>query len=121
MLSRYGKSIEITDIPLSKRYVNVNSDNVNTSNNYYLKPYENVVEVDSSDIGADSIVYLPDVGEVAGLTFDVFTPDVGTATNKVEVMDKGGTQLGNDLDADNDYITVLSTGLHWRVLANSAA
>lgn len=120
MFNRYGKFIEQADMPLSKRVTFVDSDNVDASDDYYLKPHENVVVVDSSDIAADCIVYLPDVSLCAGMAFDVSTDDAGTATNKVELMDANGTQLGNDLDADNDYITVISTGRDWRVLANSA-
>ncbi len=119
---RRSKFIEIGDIPLSKRHVVVDSSNVNDSDNYQLSVSENVVEVDSSDIGAACQVYLPDVTVAAGIAFDIYTPDAGSAGNKVEVFDEsGGTQQGNDLDADGDYVTVISTGRHWRIMANSSA
>ncbi len=121
MFGKYGKHKEQTGIPWRERFVHIDSDNVNDSNNYYLSVNENVAEVDSSDIGANCIVYLPDPGECPGYMFDVFSPDVGTATNKVEVMDPQGNQFGNDLDADGDYITLISTGFKYRTLANSAA
>lgn len=118
---RRGKFIELADIPLSKRTVVVDSGKVNASNNYHLSLDENVVEVDSSDIGATCDIFLPDVAKAAGIAFDIFSPDCGDGSTVQVYEADESTQVGNDFDTNDDYVTVISTGKHWRVLDNSSA
>lgn len=111
-LSRFR---DITHIPRSKRYAYKSADAT-------LEIFEQVVEVDSSD-GAVTIT-LPSVEEAAGMAYDISAPN--GVTNTVTVNDAGGTNMtttvgANALDADGDFMTVMSTGKAWRLIDNSAA
>lgn len=95
-------------IPRSKRYAWISSDTT-------LKITQQVVEVDTS--GGAVTVTMPNVEEAAGLGFDIHAPNgssdavtVNDATG-TSILDKGST---NTLDADDDYVTLVSTGQRWR-------
>jgi len=111
MFDRYGKFIENSDIPLNKRVKYVDDEDTT------LDIYENVCEVESGD-GTVTIT-LPDVGEAAGMVFDV-TATNGSTGNAVTVNDTTGSNVTSAaIAADGGFVTVVSTGMNWRVLAET--
>lgn len=103
---RRSKFIEIADMPLEKRTIFVSS-------NTTLELYENVVVADTS--GGAVTITLPDVGEAAGLTFDIEAPN--GSSDAVTVNDANGSNVASStISIDNGNVTVVSTGRNWRVV-----
>lgn len=115
MFSGLSRFRDNAHIPRPKRYAYKAADAT-------LEVYEQVVEVDSSS--AAVTITLPSVEEAAGMAYDISAPS--GVTNTVTVNDAGGTSMvtvvgANALDADDDFMTVVSTGKAWRLIDNSAA
>jgi len=108
MFDRRSKFIEHADIPLSKRIKYVDDEDTT------LELHENICIVDSGD-GTVTIT-LPDVSEAAGMAFDV-TASTGN-TNTVTVKDANGNDVTSSSTEDG-FMTVISTGMNWRTLANA--
>jgi len=112
MFDRRGKFIEIADVPFSKRFRHV--DNADAA----LELAENVVRV-SSDTAAVTIT-LPDVTEAAGLSYDVHA--LNGTTNAVTVNDAEGNNVtSSTISIDDGFVLVTSSGMNWRVLAETLA
>lgn len=86
-----------------------------------LTPRDRVVRVDSS-LGAGTI-YLPKVAECAGQIICILKSDSGT--NDVNIYDQDDSENWSDmknggtfdaLDAQNDYVVLLSDGRKWYIL-----
>jgi len=104
-LSRFRDNAHM---PRAKRYAYKSDDAT-------LEVYEQVVSVDSSS--AAITITMPSVEEAAGMAFDIDAPSGGS--NAVTINDAGGTSIldkgsTNTLDADDDYVTLVSTGKKWR-------
>lgn len=112
MLATYQKVKEVGDIPFAKRKKFIDNEDAT------LGVYENVAVV-SSDTSAVTVT-LPEVGEAEGQMFDVTALD--GATNAVTVNDAAGDNVTTStISAAGGFVTVISTGRNWRVLAESLA
>jgi len=115
MFASLARHKDNAHIPRAKRYAQKSADAT-------LEVYEQVVVVDSSS--AAVTITMPSVEEAAGMAYDIKAPN--GATNTVTVNDAGGTNMttvvsSNALDADDDFLTIMSTGQDWRLIDNSAA
>jgi len=63
---------------------------------------------------ADVTLTLPSVEATMGLIYDI--ESIANAGYDIILNDAVGTQVGDNLTTTDDYITVVSNGLGWRIL-----
>lgn len=107
LFGKLSNVVEIEQMPFSKRIKNVDDTDVT------LALYENIVRVEADD--ANVTVTLPDVGQAAGLAFDVKAVSTNSASNNVILNDATGSAV-NTMTADDDYLLVVSNGYEWRTI-----
>ncbi|KKN73945.1 hypothetical protein LCGC14_0395100 [marine sediment metagenome] len=90
----------------------------NTGSNgddYYIKPYENVVVVYNSASWTQDL-FLPRVAEAKGMILHIVVPDYGGGGTIYDNGDTLADWSDLNMNADNEYATLRCTGRQWIVL-----
>ena len=93
----------------------------NTDTTYQMRVSDTVlIVVSGTGEDATGIVTLPSLAEATGKTYFINAP-TGSTGDDVSVYEKEtGSELSTygDLDADDDFVYLLSDGQAWRVIAS---
>ena len=90
---------------------------------YQMKVTDQVVSATSTEADATGIVTLPSLAEAFGKFYYIEAP-TGASAGDISVYEKEtGAEISTygDLDADNDFVILFSTGKAWKVATNGVA
>ena len=90
---------------------------------YQMKPGDQLLVAVSSGADGVGIVTLPSVAEAAGRWYHIAAP-TGAAGGDISLYVKEtGAELATngDMDADNDYLLLFSTGKAWLTIVDGVA
>lgn len=94
------------------KYINNTAANGTT---YRIKPYETLVIVDNDSSYTQSL-YLPYVGESAGMILTIVFPDYGGGGTVADNDDSLSDWSDLTNNADNEYCVLYNDGRGWKVL-----
>lgn len=94
-----------------------------TDATYQMKPGDQILYAVSSADDGVAIVTLPSVAEAAGRWYYIQAPTGATAGDISLYIKETGAELttNGDMDADNDYLLLFSTGKAWLTVVDGVA
>lgn len=88
---------------------------------YRMKPTDHLVVATTAEADNTAIVYLPSIAEATGKLYFISAP-TGSGAGDISVYEKEtGAELttSGDLDADNDFVLLISDGVAWRTIVKA--